>query len=272
MGSSNLDPEKQRLSAAFDRIARQYEGLRFVHVCARRLLELAGLEVGMRVLDVGTGTGLVALAAAGIVGERGSVVGVDFSPQMLHEAEKRLEVSGLQNVTFLEGDAEGLELPDGSFDVVLCASALFFVPDMTRATQEFHRVLKPGGKAGFTGFGAGFLSPLTELLSARLEVHGIPAAKPPVGRLANPETCQKLLENAGFTQIEVSSDQLGYHHSSFESRWAEISAGLEGMPLSKLSPEDLERAKAEHGAELEPLFTSNGLWTNVLTNFAFGTK
>ena len=272
MTGSNPNPEKTRMAAAFDRIAPQYEGLRFVHVCARQLLELAGLEAGMRVLDVGTGTGLVALAAAGTVGKHGSVVGMDFSPRMLHEAKKRLEATGLQNVRFLEGDAESLEFPDDSFDIVLCASALFFVPDMTRAVQEFHRVLKPGGKAGFSGFGVGFLSPLTELLSARLETHGMPPAKPPVGRLANPDACRNLLEQAGFTGVKVSSTQLGYHHTDFESRWAEIVAGLEGMPLGKLSPENLERAKAEHRTELEGLFTSDGLWTNVPANFAFGTK
>jgi ubiquinone/menaquinone biosynthesis C-methylase UbiE len=215
---------------------------------------------------------LVALAAAGIVGEHGRVVGVDFSPQMLHEATQRLEATGLQNVTFLEGDAEHLEFPEDSFDVVLCASALFFVPDMKRAAEEFHRVLKPGGRAGFSSFGAGFLSPLTELLSARLEAHGMPPAKPPVGRLADPNACRTLLEEAGFIQVEVSSTQLGYHHTDFEARWAEIVAGLEGMPLGKLSSEELERARAEHRTELEELFTGDGLWTNVPANFAFGTK
>jgi ubiquinone/menaquinone biosynthesis C-methylase UbiE len=266
------DERKRRVKATFDTLAGGYEGLRFVHVCAKRLLELANLPERARVLDVATGTGLVALAAAHIIGPTGQVVGVDFSAPMLEEARGKLSQTDLQNVQFVQGDAEMLEFPDASFDAVLCASSLFFVPDMVRATREFHRVLKPGARAGFSSFGAGFLEPLTSLLTARLEAHGVPPANPPVERLADPDTCRRLLEDAGFKDVTVLSEQLGYHHQNFESRWAEIIAGLEGIPVSRLSDEIRERVKNEYRADIMPLFTSDGLWLDVPANFVFGTK
>jgi ubiquinone/menaquinone biosynthesis C-methylase UbiE len=266
------DERKRRIKTTFDALAARYEGLRFVHVCATRLLELANLPQGARVLDVATGTGLVALAAAHIVGPTGRVVGVDFSAQMLEEANQKLSQTDLQNVQFVQGDAENLEFPDSSFDAVLCASSLFFVPDMARAAREFQRVLKPGARAGFSSFGAGFLEPVTSLLTTRLEAYGVPPANPPIERLADPNICQSLLEDASFKNVTVLSEQLGYHHSNFESRWAEIMAGLEGVPVARLPAEICERVKNEYRADITPLFTSDGLWLAVPANFVFGTK
>ena len=244
----------------------------FVHACAARLLELANLRPAAQVLDVGTGTGLVALAAARVVGEQGNVTGLDFSARMLESANAQLAKTNLMNVSFVQGTAEDLEFPDASFDAVLCASALFFVPDMARAVQEFYRVSKPGARVGFTSFGAGFLQPVSALLTARLESHGVPPAQPPVARLAEAQACHRLLEDAGFCDVQVLSEQVGYFLTSFNDRWLEIRAGLEGLPLERLPADVVERIKLEHEAELEGLFTAEGLWINVPANFAFGTK
>jgi ubiquinone/menaquinone biosynthesis C-methylase UbiE len=270
------EERKRRIKTTFDTLAADYEGLRFVHVCATRLLELANLDAnlteGARVLDVATGTGLVALAAAHIVGPTGRVTGVDFSMQMLDKAREKLAQTDLHNVEFVQGDAESLEFPDAHFDAVLCASSLFFVPDMARAAREFHRVLKPGARVGFSSFGTGFLEPVTSLLTTRLEAYGVPPANPPVSRLADPDICRDLLEDAGFVDVTVISEQLGYHHHNFESRWVEIMVGLEGVPISRLSDEVRERVKDEYRADIEPLFTSDKLWLDVPANFVFGTK
>ncbi len=266
------EERKRRIKTTFDSLASDYEGLRFVHVCATRLLELANLSEGARVLDVATGTGLVALAAAHIVGPPGYVIGVDFSEQMLENARAKLAQTELHNVQFVQGDAEMLEFSEAIFDTVLCASSLFFVPDMASAAREFHRVLKPGARAGFSSFGTGFLEPLTSLLTARLEAHGVQPANPPVSRLADPDICRGLLEDAGFVDVTVISEQLGYHHQNFESRWAEIMAGLEGVPVSRLPAELRERVKDEYRADIAPLFTSDKLWLDVPANFVFGTK
>ena len=107
---------------------------------------------------------------------------------------------------------------------------------------------------------------------ARLEHHGVPTAQPLVARLADPEACGQLLEDAGFCDVQVLSEQVGYFLTSFNDRWLEIRAGLEGLPLERLPVEVVERIRLEHEAELEGLFTEAGLWINVPANFAFGTK
>jgi ubiquinone/menaquinone biosynthesis C-methylase UbiE len=253
----------------FNRMAADYDTLRFVQVCAQRLLELATPPAGARVLDVATGTGIVALVAAEIVGPDGAVVGVDLAPEMLAQARQKLAAAGLTNVTFQQGDAERLDLPDQSFDAVLCASSLFFVPDMRAAVQEWRRVLAPGGYAAFSSFGSSFLQPLQSLWAARLEQYGVPPAALPTLRLADPAACEQLLHEAGFAEVQVRSEQLGYYLSS-KQRWAEICAGLEGMALGQLSPAQREQIEAEHLAELDARSTAQGVWVDVAAHISVG--
>lgn len=106
----------------------------------REALLRAGLAPGMRVLDVGVGTGLVASQAAGIVGDPGLVTGLDPSPGMMDNA--RLPAG----VKLVEGYAERIPLPDASFDFVSMGYALRHIGDLSAAFREFHRVLKPGGR------------------------------------------------------------------------------------------------------------------------------
>jgi demethylmenaquinone methyltransferase/2-methoxy-6-polyprenyl-1,4-benzoquinol methylase len=106
----------------------------------RRTLQLAGLKPGMRVVDVGMGTGLVARQAAGLVGDPSLVTGVDPSPGMIRNAKLPA------GVTVVEGRAEQIPLPDGGFDFLSMGYALRHISDLSIAFAEFHRVLKPGGK------------------------------------------------------------------------------------------------------------------------------
>lgn len=264
------DEQKRRVQDSFNRMAARYDGLRFVQVCARRLLELADLSESQSVLDVATGTGLVAGVAAQIVGPHGMVVGVDLSPEMLAQAQAKF--GGVRNLEFRQGDAERLEFPNECFDAVLCASSLFFIPDMLGVLRECRRVLKEGGKVGFSSFGSSFLQPLNELWAARVEQYGVARGPLPIIRLADPNVCRDLLSQAGFEAVEVYSEQCGYHLPDAEARWAEIMAGLEGQSLARINPEEREQVKAEHLEELRSLVTSDGIWVDVSANFAFGHK
>lgn len=100
----------------------------------------AGLRPGMKALDVGVGTGLVARQAAAILGDPASVTGVDPSPGMLENA---VVPAG---VILVSGRAEELPFPDASFDFLSMGYALRHVSDLAIAFAEFHRVLKPGGR------------------------------------------------------------------------------------------------------------------------------
>src|SRR5215207_11311970 len=94
----------------------------------RRLLEDAGITSGMKVLDVGSGAGDVALLAAELVGPHGTGVGVDSNPLILETARKRVQAAGLNNTSFVDTDISHLAL-DEDFDAVVGRCVLFFLSD-----------------------------------------------------------------------------------------------------------------------------------------------
>ncbi len=110
-------------------------------------LDIAGVGEGQAVLDVGCGTGTLAIAAARRVGPRGSAIGVDPSPEMVARATGKARRAGVA-VTFLPGAAQALPVADGAVDVVLCTLVLHQLPGdgLHTAFAEFRRVLKPGGR------------------------------------------------------------------------------------------------------------------------------
>jgi arsenite methyltransferase len=267
------DDQNRRVVANFNDVAATYDTLRFVQVCARRLVERVPLPRGAHVLDVATGTGWAALAAAQRVSPPGRVLGVDRAPELLEGARQKGVAAGLTHVKFREGDAQRLDVGDQVFDVVLCASALFIIPDMLAALREWHRVLKPGGHVGFSGFGPTFRQPLADLWTARLRQYGV--ALPMVAlaqRLAEPETCRRLLHEAGFVHTEVQSEQLGYYCRTVEEYWEEVWAGPGRMAILQLAPAQREQLQAEHLAEVQRLVTAQGIWVDVPVHFAHGWK
>lgn len=110
------------------------------------LLSLATPKPGERVLDVACGTGVVARAAAPMVGAKGQVVGLDLNPAMLALARSLPAPPGAQ-IQWMAGNAVQLPFEDASFDAVLCQHGLPFFPDRTAAVCEMRRVLAPGGRA-----------------------------------------------------------------------------------------------------------------------------
>lgn len=119
-----------------------------------RLLALASLRPGERVLDVACGTGLVTFPAAQAVGAGGSVVGTDLSQDMVIRATQLAQTLGVPQATFERMDAEDLQCEPRTFDVVLCALGLMYVPDPQKALAEMVRVLRPGGRAVVAVWGA----------------------------------------------------------------------------------------------------------------------
>jgi ubiquinone/menaquinone biosynthesis C-methylase UbiE len=112
-----------------------------------RILKLARLQPGEAVLDVGCGTGTLAIAAKREVGAAGKVSGIDASPEMLARAAMKARRAGI-DVAFTEAPAQALPFPDASFDVVLTSVMLHHLPRPARAqcASEMRRVLKPGGR------------------------------------------------------------------------------------------------------------------------------
>jgi ubiquinone/menaquinone biosynthesis C-methylase UbiE len=115
-----------------------------IQIVSELLIEALDVHSTERVLDVATGSGNAALAAA----RRGcDVTGVDYVPALLERARRRAEAEGL-TIEFVEGDAEALPFPDASFDVVSSVFGSMFAPDQERAAAELARVVRPGGRIG----------------------------------------------------------------------------------------------------------------------------
>ena len=130
------------VSEAFDRFSE-----RFSTPLARRLLDAAQVGPADRVLDVGTGTGVVALLAAARVAPEARVVGIDISEEMLATArEKAARLPQADRIELRRVDVQGLDLADASFDAVVSLFAIQHLPDPAAAFTQMHRVLRPGGR------------------------------------------------------------------------------------------------------------------------------
>jgi ubiquinone/menaquinone biosynthesis C-methylase UbiE len=129
------------------RFWRQYDEMeaRLTRPVSERMLDMAGVSPGMRILDVACGRGEPALPAAHRVGPRGWVLGVDRVEGMLQIARERASQEGLKNVEFQVADAEALQVGDRSFDVATVRWGLMYMREPQRALESIHRALKPGG-------------------------------------------------------------------------------------------------------------------------------
>lgn len=121
-----------------DRVAQCYCGV------GNPFMPLAP-EAGLRVLDVGCGAGVDALAAAYFVGSRGRVTGLEFSPHMLARAQENLRLCNAGNISLLRAAAEKLPFADASFDLLISNGVYNLVQDKAQALAEARRVLRPGG-------------------------------------------------------------------------------------------------------------------------------
>ena len=107
---------------------------------------LGRLLHGERVLDLGSGAGTDSLVAAQMVGPEGWVTGIDMTPEMLTRARAAAAQLALENIEFVEAEAESLPFSDGSFDIVISNGVIDLIPDKDAVFAEIHRVLKPGGR------------------------------------------------------------------------------------------------------------------------------
>ena len=172
----------------------------------RRLIEIAGVNSGMWVLDVATGPGEPALTIARLVGPSGVVVGVDFSPTMLRRARARARSLGLRNALFREMDAEQLAFDDMTFDRVCCRFGLMLMPDAERALAEMRRVLVPGGRVAVAVWSA--QSKVNTLGIVRRALERYDAFDPPLGapdffRFGKAGAVERALRAAGFRQVRT---------------------------------------------------------------------
>ncbi|MFQ5917257.1 MAG: arsenite methyltransferase [Candidatus Binatia bacterium] len=157
---------------------------------------LASLKDGEVVLDLGSGAGMDCFLAANAVGERGRVIGVDMTPEMLERARENARKGDYQNVEFRLGEIENLPVADNSVDVVISNCVINLSPDKGRVFKEAYRALKPGGRTMISDIV--LLKELPNAIKSSIEAY--------VGCVAGATTKQEYLatvEAAGFREVEV---------------------------------------------------------------------
>lgn len=157
---------------------------------------LATLRAGETVVDLGSGAGLDCFLAAKKVGEKGHVIGVDMTPEMLDRARENCRRGGYKNVEFRLGEIENLPIADNTADVIISNCVINLSPNKQRVFNEAFRVLKPGGRMIISDMV--LLDELPESLKENMQAY--------IGCVAGAEMKTeylKLIENAGFKQIEI---------------------------------------------------------------------
>jgi len=195
---------------------------------SERLVELAGVGPGSRVLDVAAGYGEPALTAAGRAGPGGRVVATDISAEMLAFGRERAGAAGLGNVEFVESDASSLDFPPGSFDAAISRWGIIFEPDAEAAAARIRGFLEPGARIAIASWGepdrVPFLSIPMRTVMARLGVPAQPPGTPgPLSR-PTPDALGGLLEAGGFSEVAVERDEVIFEFDTPERFTAYVRA------------------------------------------------
>lgn len=164
---------------------------------------LASIKVGQTVLDLGSGAGFDSFLAARAVGEKGRVIGVDMTPEMVAKARENAKKGGFRNVEFRLGEIENLPVPDDSVDVILSNCVINLSPEKPKVFAEAFRVLKPGGKLTLSD--VVLLRPLPPVLANSAAAY--------LGCVAGASLKSDYLDMlaaAGFTDVQVAGESTFY--------------------------------------------------------------
>jgi ubiquinone/menaquinone biosynthesis C-methylase UbiE len=245
-----MDADLQRRIQRYgwDKAALHYENFwqRQLKPAQDRLLEIANLQPGERVIDVACGTGLVSFAAAQKTGPLGFVLGTDISDNMVEICRKQAEEKAILNVQFERMDAEELKQQDNEYDVSLCGLGLMYVPDPLRALSEMYRVIKVGGRVVVAVWGqrnhCGWAE-IFEIVDRRVASEVCPM----FFNLGNTGVLQKSFERVGFSNITIErlNTKLIYE-SDEEACGAAFAGGPVALAYNKFSDEIKKEVHAEY--------------------------
>jgi len=224
----------------------------------RRMLALAAIRPGDKVLDIACGTGLVTVRAAEETGPMGHVVGMDISGEMVERARRRADELRLGNVFFERSGAEELPVEDSKFDVAICALGLMYVPDPALAVAEMHRVLRPGGTAAAAVWGqrarCGWAA-IFSIVDARVKTEVCPL----FFQLGTGESLRKTFERAGFKEVSMERiDTLLHYDSPNEALAAAFAGGPVALAYSRFDPATRDEAHAEYLESISGFRSADG--------------
>jgi ubiquinone/menaquinone biosynthesis C-methylase UbiE len=244
----------------WDLAAEDYEPLWHRQLADARsaLFSVASVTNGERVLDVACGTGLVAFEAARLVGAAGRVTGVDLSGKMVAAAQRRAADLGVANATFQRMDAQKLEFPEASFDVVVCALGLMYVPEPVAALSEMRRILRPGGRMIVAVWGersqCGW-APLFEIVDAEVSSEVCPL----FFNLGQQNVLADLCEKVDFDLLECRRlrSTLSYADAD-EACDAAFIGGPVALAWSRFAADTRQRVRKRYVSAIDPWRQESG--------------
>jgi ubiquinone/menaquinone biosynthesis C-methylase UbiE len=245
------------------------------------VVEAAQLGPGMRVLDVGCGSGEPSISMAARLkemgwvagGVTGKVTGIDMAGAPLEVARERARARGLDNVEYVQGDVHALPFEDGSFERVTSRLGVMFFSDLAKAFAEMHRVLKPGGGVTLLTWGPMeqpyFEATIGTVRKLRPELE-VPETARAMFKFGEAGTLSRALEAAGFRSVEEQLQRLRWDwHGTPVEMW-DYFRGVT-VPFRELL-EKVEGDAAVEGAVLAALSDSyDGEWVRIEAQMVVAT-
>ncbi len=243
-----------------------------------RLVADARLRAGLRVLDLGSGTGYPALLAAQTVGSSGTVVGIDLAEEMIEAARRKAASLGLLNITFRTGDVTTLLFEAASFDAVTSRFCLMFLPEIPKAAAEIARILKPGGWLSAAVWSAPdknsyLMIPIT-VIKQFLDLPPPDPNAPGIFRLATPGDLAGMLQQAGFVNIAEEEFLAEVRFSSGEEYYEslmDIAAPIQNL-FAKLSNQQKTDARGRIVTSAERHRQAHGVALPIAVRMVAGRK
>jgi ubiquinone/menaquinone biosynthesis C-methylase UbiE len=268
---NDISAFKKKIETAYDNFANKYDaamGLTMI-LSATHLLHDLKIPGNPTVLDVGCGTGIATFELVKRFQGKGMFYGIDLSQKMIYLARARVMKFGYGNVEFNKGDAEALNFPESSFDLVINNQVFHWIQNKEEALKEMFRVLKPAGQIGLVFQGEPSFKELFEAYD-RVRHRHPDYALSERPRSLTPEETRELFDKAGFQESRISA----IHNVT----WIDPSMFLTDMDLTispwriDLSKENAEKVQKEVAGELLKIKRTDPLMTTSCSIFGYGQK